>query len=73
MVVAAVMVRNKAAAVVANRLEEINMDFLISHWHCILPVVGIGIALSFMRKKPKEKKKDEQKPPAVASQQNNRD
>jgi len=31
------------------------MDFLISHWHCILPVVGIVIAVFFMRDKPKDK------------------
>lgn len=30
------------------------MDFLISHWHCILPVVGIVIAVFFMRDKPKD-------------------
>jgi hypothetical protein len=49
------------------------MQFLLSHWHCILPVVGIGIALFFMREKPKEKKMDEQNNSAVMSQQNNWD
>lgn len=32
------------------------MDFLFSHWHCILPIVGIGIAMFFMREKPKDEK-----------------
>jgi hypothetical protein len=35
------------------------MDFLLSHWHCILPVAAVGIALFFVRKKPAGKKKDE--------------
>jgi hypothetical protein len=34
------------------------MQFLFSHWHCILPVAGIGIAMLFMRDKPKKKKTD---------------
>lgn len=34
------------------------MEFLLSHWHCILPVAGIGIALFFMREKPKKEKND---------------
>lgn len=29
---------------------------LLSHWHCILPVIGIAVAFYFMREKPKEKK-----------------
>lgn len=33
------------------------MEFLLSHWHCILPVVGIVVALFFMRDKPKNKAK----------------
>jgi hypothetical protein len=24
----------------------------LSHWHCILPVAAIGIAMFFMREKP---------------------
>ncbi len=28
------------------------MSFLLSHWHCILPVVGIIAAVFFMRDKP---------------------
>jgi preprotein translocase subunit YajC len=47
------------------------MQFLLSHWHCILPVVGIGIAFIFMRDKPKNKKTDETKNQAVIPQQNN--
>lgn len=34
------------------------MQFLLSHWHCILPVIGIGAAFFFLREKPKEKKND---------------
>jgi len=34
------------------------MDFLLSHWHCILPVVGIAAAFFFMREKPKDKQED---------------
>jgi len=31
------------------------MDFLLSHWHCILPVVGLAIGLFFMgRDQPKK-------------------
>jgi hypothetical protein len=32
------------------------MPFLLSHWHCILPALGIIAALFFMREKPKENK-----------------
>ncbi|MPM84705.1 hypothetical protein SDC9_131778 [bioreactor metagenome] len=32
------------------------MEFLLSHWHCILPVIGIGVAMFFMRDKNKDKK-----------------
>lgn len=28
------------------------MAFILSHWHCILPVFGLLIASFFMRKKP---------------------
>lgn len=27
------------------------MDFLLSHWHCILPVIGIIIAAFLLRDK----------------------
>ncbi|MDR1619083.1 MAG: hypothetical protein LBS18_00240 [Clostridiales bacterium] len=27
------------------------MDFILSHWHCILPAIGIVAALFFMRDK----------------------
>ena len=53
--------------------ENLSMDFLISHWHCILPVMGIGIALFFMRERPKKEKKDEQNNIAEIPQQNKRD
>jgi len=31
------------------------MDFFTSHWHCILPVIGIILALIFLREKPNDK------------------
>ncbi len=33
------------------------MGFLLSHWHCILPVAAILIAMLFMREKPKDQGK----------------
>lgn len=27
------------------------MDFLLSHWHCILPVIGIIVAVFLLRDK----------------------
>lgn len=27
------------------------MGFLLSHWHCILPIVGVVAAMFFMRDK----------------------
>lgn len=35
------------------------MNFLLSHWHCILPLATIIVAVIFMRDKTKSKK-DEQ-------------
>lgn len=32
------------------------MEFLLYHWHCILPVIGIVVAMFFMRDKKKDKK-----------------
>ncbi len=32
------------------------MEILLAHWHCILPVLGIVVAMFFMRDKDKEKK-----------------
>ncbi|GHV11540.1 hypothetical protein FACS1894219_02840 [Clostridia bacterium] len=37
------------------------MQFLLSHWHCILPIIGIIAAGFFMREKPKDKGKNEQR------------
>ena len=37
--------------------EEKHTDFLLSHWHCILPVVGIIVAVIFLSDKPKEQEK----------------
>ncbi|MDR0813503.1 MAG: hypothetical protein LBO63_05840 [Oscillospiraceae bacterium] len=31
------------------------MEFLLSHWHCILPIAGIAAAAFFMRDKSKNK------------------
>ncbi len=31
------------------------MQFLLAHWHCILPALGIFAAMFFMRDKDKEK------------------
>jgi len=33
------------------------MQFLLSHWHCILPVAGIIVAAIFIREEPKNKDK----------------
>lgn len=30
------------------------MQFLLNHWHCILPVIGIVVAVFLMQKKPKK-------------------
>jgi hypothetical protein len=35
------------------------MEFLLSHWHCVLPAAVIAAAIFFMRDKSKEKRKDE--------------
>lgn len=32
------------------------MELLLSHWHCILPVIIIAAALFFMREKPDKDK-----------------
>ena len=31
------------------------MELLLSHWHCILPVVAIIAAILLMRERPKDK------------------
>ncbi|MDR1913128.1 MAG: hypothetical protein LBQ68_01410 [Clostridiales bacterium] len=31
------------------------MSFLLSHWHCVLPIAAIGVAMIFMRGKPMKK------------------
>ncbi len=35
------------------------MEFLLLHWHCILPIAGIVIAVFFLHDKPKDKKDKE--------------
>lgn len=47
------------------------MQFLLSHWHCILPVLGVLAAFFFMRDKPREKKTDNDI--RDITQKNNRD
>ncbi|MDR1358525.1 MAG: hypothetical protein LBJ48_04125 [Coriobacteriales bacterium] len=34
------------------------MEFLVSHWHCILPVVGIAAAMFFLWGKDKRTSDD---------------
>lgn len=34
------------------------MNFIISHWHCILPIGGILIAFFIMREKPNKNNKN---------------
>lgn len=31
------------------------MDFFISHWHCIVPIVGIVIAICLLSDKGKDR------------------
>lgn len=38
--------------------EGNHTDFLLSHWHCILPVIGIIVAVIFLSDKPKEREKE---------------
>ncbi|MDR1572509.1 MAG: hypothetical protein LBS32_08300 [Clostridiales Family XIII bacterium] len=35
------------------------MQFLISHWHCVLPALGIVAAMFFMREKPEKRGKSD--------------
>jgi hypothetical protein len=35
------------------------MQLLLSHWHCVLPIIAIAAAAFFMRDKPKTKRKNE--------------
>jgi len=34
------------------------MDFLLSHWHCILPIAIVGVAALFLRAKPRKGERD---------------
>jgi len=45
----------------SKRKEIKTMQLLLSHWHCILPIVGIGVAFLFMREKPDKKKEQQDK------------
>jgi hypothetical protein len=40
------------------------MEFLLSHWHCILPAAGIVVALLLMRDRPADKQTKGSRPPA---------
>jgi cadmium resistance protein CadD (predicted permease) len=35
------------------------MDILLEHWHCILPIIAIGIGMFLMNRKDSKKEKDE--------------
>lgn len=35
------------------------MEFLISHWHCIIPAVAMLLAMFFLRGKDSDKNKKE--------------
>jgi hypothetical protein len=48
------------------------MEFLLSHWHCILPVVGIAVAMFFLWGKDKGKRDDTTRDVSIAPR-NNRD
>jgi hypothetical protein len=49
------------------------MQLLLSHWHCILPVVAIGTALFFMQEKPDKGKNSNHDALASIKEQNNMD
>lgn len=49
------------------------MNFLLSHWHCILPIAGIGVAMFFMREKPKKEKQDGKNDTTVTPKKSKRD
>jgi hypothetical protein len=34
------------------------MDFLLSHWHCIVPLVAIAVVMLLRNQKDKKKEKD---------------
>ena len=37
------------------------MEFLLSHWHCILPVMGLIVAAVLMREKPGQSDEPEER------------
>lgn len=47
------------------------MEFLLSHWHCIIPAMGIGVAFLLLREKPGVKKENKPDHSALMSRQNN--
>ncbi len=47
------------------------MGLLLSHWHCILPILGVGIGIFFMREKPNKNKDNERNKADAVSIQNN--
>ncbi|MDF3005687.1 MAG: hypothetical protein K0S22_2159 [Oscillospiraceae bacterium] len=48
------------------------MGFLLSHWHCIVPIVGIAAAMFFMRDKG-ERKNDGATHDITTAHRNNQD
>jgi hypothetical protein len=47
------------------------MGFLLSHWHCLLPILGIGVGVFFMREKPEKDKENELNKTEALPGQNN--
>lgn len=37
------------------------MNFLLAHWHCILPILAIGVAIFLMRDRPKKGERKSEK------------
>jgi hypothetical protein len=64
-----------AAALCRDAIDKIekgerSMEFLLSHWHCILPAIGIAVAMFFMRDKDKGKKDDTARDAIIAPRSN---
>jgi hypothetical protein len=39
-------------------MEEIIMEFLVSHWHCIVPLIAIAVVM-FLRGRDRKKDREE--------------
>lgn len=46
------------------------MNFLVSHWHCILPVVGVLAAIFCLREKKEKRAGEHSGPPALGDMEN---